>query len=52
MESKIEGVAGGQELVEVQTAEEFKHLLGQRIGIKNPNPKEHVLYQDAATKHV
>ena len=29
---------------------EFKHLLGQRIGIKNTNQQEHYLYQDAGFK--
>ena len=30
---------------------EYQHLLGQRIGIKNKNPTEHLLYQDAGIKH-
>jgi hypothetical protein len=34
-----------------QTSEEYKSLLGQRIGIKNTNQKEHKLYEDVGLKH-
>ena len=53
MESKLEDVNSEKpKLIEVETAEEFKDMIGQRIGIKNPNPQEHILYQNAATKHM
>ena len=37
---------------EAKTLPEFEHLLGQRVGIKNPKPLDHKLFEDVGTKHV
>lgn len=34
-----------------ETADEFKELLGQRVGIKIKDPKEHKLYENTGFKH-
>ena len=34
----------------METLPEYQHLLGQRIGIKNTNQKEHLLYENTGMK--
>ena len=43
--------ANASDIQVVETAEEHRELLGQRLGIKITNPKEHKLYEDAGLKH-
>ena len=40
------------DLIFAETLPEYEHLLGQRVGIKNTNQKEHFLYEDVGLKHV
>lgn len=41
-----------QDYLMPETSPQYEHLLGQRVGIKNKDPKEHLLYTDASIKHV
>ena len=34
-----------------ETLPEYTELLGQRVGIKNTNQKEHLLYENVGMKH-